>query len=64
MEKRKEYNWQDVEVTLCGVTIDVIPKIYYKSIEELELELMEAEANEDYERCIELRDFIKHRFKK
>ncbi|MNR04940.1 hypothetical protein D3C85_1209380 [compost metagenome] len=57
--KGKQNNWKDVKVMLNGREITGIRSVEFKrSLEELHADLIEAELNEDYELCANIKNSI------
>lgn len=59
--ENKKTNWQDVKVFLNGREIKSIKSVSYEqkfTFEQLNEKLKEAEENEDYELCSELKNKI------
>ena len=57
--ENKENNWSDFKISIGGREIEGITSVQFKvSLEQLQLELKEAELNENYELCSELKKQI------
>lgn len=66
MKKGYKFEWSGVTVFLGGKEITGITEVKFTIIpskEELQTELLNAENNEDYERCTEIRDLINYHYK-